>query len=254
MLGFTGDEERDEAYGLIGARRRTVSTTGLKICAIVGAVAVVGLLTSGRGASASMHGAAVLLAAKEADASPACATKPFGQCAGMNFTNGGAGYNFTGTAEEFACCPEGTYCLVMGPVWGMCMPSWTKPTATAASAESVFTALAQSPEAMAALNAAAVAARPKKQPEKKGADTKKEEVKKKEEPPAPAPEACTTIAKPYGQCAGMNMTQTKEERKAYNITDGAAAHPLACCPAGTSCVVFGPVWGMCMPTFGKPSA
>ena len=75
--------------------------------------------------------------------------------------------------------------------------------------------------------------------------TKKHE-KDDKKPDEPAP--CAT--KPFGQCAGMNFTKTKAERDAYNVTAG--AQPLACCPPGTSCVVFGPVWGMCMPAFGPP--
>ena len=67
---------------------------------------------------------------------------------------------------------------------------------------------------------------------------------------APPVDPCTT--KPVGQCAGMNFTQTKEERDAYNFTAGATR--LSCCPAGTSCVVFGPVWGMCMPSWTAPPA
>jgi len=54
--------------------------------------------------------------------------------------------------------------------------------------------------------------------------------------------------KPFHQCAGMNFTQTKDEKDAYNVTAG--ANQFACCPAGTSCVTFGPVWGMCMPSWG----
>ena len=44
---------------------------------------------------------------------------------------------------------------------------------------------------------------------------------------APPVDPCTT--KPFGQCAGMNFTQTKEERDAYNFTAGATR--LSCCPA-----------------------
>ena len=41
--------------------------------------------------------------------------------------------------------------------------------------------------------------------------------------------------------------QTKAQKNMYNITAG--AQPLTCCPAGTNCVTFGPVWGMCMPSW-----
>ena len=64
-----------------------------------------------------------------------------------------------------------------------------------------------------------------------------------EDPPAVCP------TKPFGQCAGMNFSQTKTERDQYNFTAGAQS--LSCCPEGTSCVTFGPAWGMCMPAFGK---
>ena len=77
--------------------------------------------------------------------------------------------------------------------------------------------------------------------------SKDEKGKKKEEPePEPEEEPCPT--KPFHQCSGMNFTQTKAEKKAFNFTSG--GDEVACCPAGTSCVSFGPVWGMCMPSWG----
>ena len=93
-----------------------------------------------------------------------------------------------------------------------------------------------------------------KEEEKEEDDEKKEEKEDEEAPPeeAPpeeAPPAVVCATKPYGQCAGMNFTQTKVEKSAYNVSAGAA--PLSCCPEGTSCVTFGPVWGMCMPAWVK---
>lgn len=180
----------------------------------------------------------------------------------MNFTQGGVGFNFSGTAQQFACCPDGMSCLVMGPVWGMCMPAWGKPTASATATPEVLAALAaRSPEVVTALSAVAaeisLKAGSKKQEAKEKAKAKeeakekakekdaKEEPKEADEPPAP----CTT--KPFGQCAGMNFTAPAAT---YNFSKSAPAPSLACCPAGTSCVTFGPVWGMCMPAFGKPPA
>jgi hypothetical protein len=85
----------------------------------------------------------------------------------------------------------------------------------------------------------------KEEAKEKAKEKAKEEPAKADEPSAP----CMT--KPFGQCAGMNFTAGAV---GYNFSKGAPATPLACCPAGTSCVTFGPVWGMCMPAFGKPPA
>lgn len=48
----------------------------------------------------------------------------------------------------------------------------------------------------------------------------------------------------------MNFTAaatatTKPGELGYNFS--APAAPFACCPAGFTCVGFGPVWAMCMP-------
>ena len=212
------------------------------------------LLCAGRSTPTQMNAFTIEAKAKAKDsAAPAvCTTKPFGQCAGMNFTAGAVGYNFSAKAEPFACCPEGQECLQFGPVWGMCMPSWAKPPPKA-SAESILATLNGSPEIAAALSELAAKAKPaskkedKKEEKKEDKEDKKED-KKEDAKEEEAPEPCTT--KPFGQCAGMNFTETKAERAAYNITEGAAVHPLACCPAGMSCMVFGPVWGMCMPAPG----
>ena len=150
--------------------------------------------------------------AKEDSAAPAvCTTKPFGQCAGMNFTAGAVGYNFSAKAEPYACCPEGQECLQFGPVWGMCMPSWAKPPPKA-SAESILATLNGSPEIAAALSELAAKAKPaskkedKKEKKKEEKEDKKED-KKEEDKEEEAPEPCTT--KPFGQCAGMNFTERK---------------------------------------------
>jgi len=64
---------------------------------------------------------------------PACATKPFGQCSGINATGTKADwstFNFSKAAAPsvpFRCCPAGTDCVSYGPAWGMCMPDWGKP-------------------------------------------------------------------------------------------------------------------------------
>ena len=70
---------------------------------------------------------------------------------------------------------------------------------------------------------------------------------KKEEATA---DACST--KMFGQCAGMNFTSTKSEKKGFNFTEG--GEQFACCPVGSTCMQFGPVWGMCMPDWGAPAA
>jgi len=51
--------------------------------------------------------------------------------------------------------------------------------------------------------------------------------------------------KPFEQCGGMNFTAPKLERAGYNFS--VTAEPTKCCPPGTSCVSFGPVWAQCMP-------
>ena len=49
-------------------------------------------------------------------------------------------------------------------------------------------------------------------------------------PPPSAPPACPT--KPFGQCAGIKPP----------------AEPTACCPPDTTCVHFGPIFGLCVPS------
>lgn len=61
------------------------------------------------------------------------------------------------------------------------------------------------------------------------------------------------MTKPFGQCGGFNMT--KGAHSFVNFTQTTLENNYeACCPTGTACVMFGPVWGMCMPAFGGPPA
>jgi len=254
MIGFT-DEEEGEQYGLMqnssrASRKRWLSAPAALALLLVGAALAVIALTSP--ASPAKGGAPLELfaAGKEAKGqAEACKTKPFGQCAGMNFSLPKADrkqYNITaGPGDAFACCPGGMSCMTFGPVWGMCMPSWAP--AKPKEADTLMTAMqlyavehgpfewdAQDEK----LPAVALAAKAK------GAVEKKEEA---QPPPTEAP--CAT--KPFGQCAGMNFTAPKAALGALNFTGTAA--PLSCCPDGTKCVSFGPVWGMCMPSFGPTS-
>mmetsp|Transcript_57921 Transcript_57921/g.152157 ORF Transcript_57921/g.152157 Transcript_57921/m.152157 type:complete len:95 (+) Transcript_57921:173-457(+) len=70
-------------------------------------------------------------------------------------------------------------------------------------------------------------------------------------PPPPSPfwpfgaDPCPTKA--FGQCAGLDLTKPNASL-GYNFS--LVARQFVCCPAGTSCVFFGPTWGMCMPWFG----
>ena len=66
-----------------------------------------------------------------ATADPPCATKMWGQCSGMNFSQPEAVWNSLNfsdpgavSSQNEACCPAGSSCLKMGKFWGMCMPSW----------------------------------------------------------------------------------------------------------------------------------
>jgi len=156
-----------------------------------------------------------------------CPTKPFGQCAGMNFSKPHAklDYNFSTTAADLACCPGGTTCVKFGPAWGMCMPLWLGPKNVGG------------PPAMAVLAVA----------ESEGLPTAQEGALDLRENIVAAVDPCPT--KPFGQCSGMNFSQP-DGRLTYNFT--APAADLACCPAGTTCLKMGPVWGMCMPSWGPP--
>ena len=83
-----------------------------------------------------------------------------------------------------------------------------------------------------------------------GSKKKKDDDKKDDDKEDPADE-CTT--KPFGQCGGFNFTKGAHSFVNFSKTTSEPNYE-ACCPTGTQCVMFGPVWGMCMPGFGKPAA
>jgi len=166
-----------------------------------------------------------------------CPTKPYGQCAGLNFSATKEEkdlYNYSTAASTLACCPAGTSCVSFGPVWGMCMPSWVPagPTSVLLAEATEETAIPKvktvAPKVAAAPKPAEAAA-PKLAAIKSEVDT------------------CST--KPFGQCAGLNFTVPKADKSLYNYSKASTPPTLACCPAGTSCVTYGPVWGMCMPSW-----
>ena len=277
MIGFTDRDE--DVYGLIGeerARSRPSTTVVGGVVALVGAVATIGLILQGSpGATSPAVSFIGLATAKEKAAPAVCETKPFGQCAGMNFTSPKLEkklYNFsTPAAGQNTCCPEGTQCVSFGPVYGMCMPAFgppknaevaemittvaalaVLPSADSAAASDASESPAEPADSKAALEEQMAKLQEKlnelaaKRSEKAKQDAKDaKDAKASSKSEASAEEACAT--KPFGQCAGMNFTQTKAQKNMYNITAG--AQPLTCCPAGTNCVTFGPVWGMCMPSW-----
>jgi len=246
MLGFTDGEpsERDGHYGLIGE----VNTPGIRRAVWPKFAAAALLLVGGSlglvsvvGPHAAVTGAAlpsttVLKAMKDdgdAAAAPACATKPFGQCAGMNFSQPKDvrdAFNFSAPVSSLACCPDGMECVTFGPVWGMCMPAWVapKPKAAAALLSMMQTALPNLATEPATELASTKAADP------------------------PDAEPCAT--KPYGQCSGMNFTKVDEAGSKLAVAAGAGAELTTCCPTNTNCVSFGPAWGMCMPAWGAAPA
>ena len=240
MIGFADDVERSALIS-DSPRRWAGAFTCSKTASVAWALALVSVgaslgVLARQSTTSEAFVLAPLLASEESG--EACATKAFQQCGGMNFSSVGTdGFNFSASAPPFACCPEGTACVAFGPVWAMCMPQWG-----AARVDEMLTTLAQLPRLPDTVTAAAAAA-PTGAVDR--APSSKTPLADK-----PAEDPCAN--KPFGQCAGMNFTQTKEERDAYNFTAG-AAH-LSCCPAGTSCVVFGPVWGMCMPSWSSPAA
>ena len=126
MLGFA-DESDAAAYGLIGAarERRRSPLTAAAALAVVGACATVGVLLQRHGSdstvasSASTFSMSLMQTTGSAASDDTCATKPFQQCAGMNFSASKAdrdAHNFTEVAQQFACCPAGTACVAFGPV------------------------------------------------------------------------------------------------------------------------------------------
>jgi len=175
-----------------------------------------------------------LAAAPEADV---CATKPFGQCSGMNFSSTKAErnlFNFTAPAETLACCPAGTTCITFGPVWGMCMPEFGAPKANEMVAaygtllKAPTEPMAVSPPLGSTLLGTGQSGKEEKQPEA---------------------EVCAT--KPFGQCSGFNVSSPMDAWGMHNFS--ALGEPFVCCPTGTKCMSFGPVWGMCMPAFMGPA-
>ena len=236
MLGFTDGEtsERDGHYGLIGELnapgiRRAVwpkfaAAALLLVGGSLGLVSVVGPHAAVTGAA--FPATTMLKAAKSEDdtaADPACTTKPFGQCAGMNFSQPKDvrdAFNFSAPVSSLACCPDGMQCVTFGPVWGMCMPAWVAPKPKAAAALLSMmqqTALPYSATEPATELASTQAADP------------------------PNAEPCAT--KPYGQCSGMNFTKVDETGSKLAIADGAGPELTTCCPTNTNCVSFGPAWG-----------
>ena len=181
--------------------------------------------------------------APKEDAAEACTTKPFGQCAGMNFTSSKAdkdSYNFTAGSAELACCPAGTRCVVFGPVWGMCMPAFGPPAAASTGAATALLAAPPVPDDDLSYDAEEGDEEPLQLVAQDKVATSGSDSGNSSGP-------CST--KPFGQCSGMDW-KTLDPKKAAELAIDAAATPpsqFACCPEGTSCVSFGPVWGMCMP-------
>ena len=278
MIGFAeADATQAMDYGLIGEHRHAQRDRQMKIAAAaLGLLALISLAT--RSSSTTATAALSLLAEGEISADAPCPTLPFHQCAGLNFTAGGTGYNFSKVASQTACCPVGTSCVVFGPVraalewpsqtslsvcslslsfsssavlcvtssqvWGMCMPDWSAKKPAPASSEAAIEL------AMAGFQLELKESKAKekaKEEEKKEEKMEEKEEEKEEEKPAAADAPCPTL--PFHQCAGLNFTAGGT---GYNFSK--VASQTACCPVGTSCVVFGPVWGMCMPSWGKPTA
>jgi len=244
MIGFAeADATQAMDYGLIGEHRHAQRDRQMKIAAAaLGLLALISLAT--RSSSTTATAALSLLAEGEISANAPCPTLPFHQCAGLNFTAGGTGYNFSKVASQTACCPVGTSCVVFGPVWGMCMPDWSAKKPAPASSEAAIEL------AMAGFQLELKESKAKekaKEEEKKEEKMEEKEEEKEEEKPAAADAPCPTL--PFHQCAGLNFTAGGT---GYNFSK--VASQTACCPVGTSCVVFGPVWGMCMPSWGKPTA
>jgi len=172
-----------------------------------------------------------------------CTTKPFGTCM-LNLTQ----FDPTMNTTSF-CCPTGFQCVMLGPVYGMCVPDFFSGSAaalqlTAGMAAEVETKVSDgvAPVPVTKHTATPISAQAAV-PEVVAAP---EVASPEAAPEVAAPEVCPT--KPFGQCGGMNFSQPKLERKVgYNFTT--AAEPYACCPAGFNCVSFGPVWAQCMPSW-----
>ena len=119
MIGFADEHDEAVSYGLIGgARTRRWSPL---LSAGVAALALVGAYTTLRtlAGAASASSPALFATSMVLEAAEACPTKPFGQCAGLNFTSSKPekdAYNYTTGEGQFACCPAGTSCIEFGPV------------------------------------------------------------------------------------------------------------------------------------------
>ena len=221
MLGF---DDLDTVASPLFPKNKSRSRAPLvSAIAISVAVAIVFFILGHSTAQAAHFNSDLALIAATPTPDP-CPTKPFGQCAGLNFSAPADIkdlYNFSGTPLPLSCCPAGTSCVTFGPVWGMCMPAWG-PASWAPTSAVVLDAAPT--KVMVAASTPAQAA------------------------PAPAttPDPCPT--KLFGQCAGLNFTAPKTTKDLYNFSG--TPPPLSCCPAGSTCVTFGPVWGMCMPAWG----
>jgi len=221
MLGFDDNVQPASEYSLVSEQhtRHPLRTKGavlaMTLLGLVGSVAVFGSqpapaahITSGQGhASPSLT---MLASSKDGKASEnaVCSTTPWGPCR-LNLT-------MAGLNDTAHCCPDSFHCTMLGPIFGLCMPGAFAPGTAA------FDSLLGI-----------------------GGDTLPLLAKKPPSKPAEEPTACAT--KPFGQCAGMNFTAPKAERAAHNFST--VAEPFACCPTGTSCVSFGPVYGQCMPSW-----
>ena len=253
MIGFSDDDESTasrQSYALIGDspryNRSRACQSLIFATAIVGSLSLLVRTSSFVYASPSTSLAAspdVSAQAPKEDAAEACTTKPFGQCAGMNFTSSKAdkdSYNFTAGSTPFACCPAGTRCVVFGPVWGMCMPAFGPPAAASTGAATALLAAPPVPDDDLSYDAEEGDEEPLQLVAQDKVATSGSDSGNSSGP-------CST--KPFGQCSGMDW-KTLDPKKAAELAIDAAATPpsqFACCPEGTSCVSFGPVWGMCMP-------
>jgi len=137
MLGYASPDE-DHDYLMSGGPRKGYSKATLATLAmlLVSAGSVLTLASqhvarSPRYAQYEYATWTVLsMASDEESGDVACTTKAYAQCGGMNFTEAKhPSYQYNTTAEPFACCPPGTSCVAFGPVWAMCMPTWSTPTA-----------------------------------------------------------------------------------------------------------------------------
>lgn len=101
-------------YGLMSSKAKSPMSGPIVGGLVVGAVALGSLfavcVSSSPAAIPQRFVGVNTVAVATDDAPPAdlCPTKPFAQCAGMNFTkpDSGTGFNFTASAKAFACSPR----------------------------------------------------------------------------------------------------------------------------------------------------